>query len=480
MDQLERKLLKDAALILTGLPRGSEFGLDGRLWQVDRFSGVKMLPAGFHFFVFSAAPASAASDPSSSQGVAARHGLLRFFEPGERLVQEWDNTHEELKRTAPPKKRRRTARASSGSEAEATLVSDDYLKRLDSSLAPYPSDALGEQWRALAGFVTEETVARVVGLDEQRCGVVDALTSSAADEAGMAAGAGQTSAQRTWGKARGAATAGEGDVDAADPQPDVREVVELDKDGEEGGPELLEFVKFDERRSWPRGAVGEELTHWSKDKSWQLSEVVRSQLNDDPKELLAELQLAFVLFSLVHNFSSLSTYKSLFSLICRSATLVYPPSSRPTTTSLPSPLLSTTSLPLFASFLSAFHAQVDFLDETFFSAQLPSLEQHLLDSLAELSQALSDALPAWEDLGAHDAAVAGVWNEVIRRWDALAALTTAKFGWDLGVVRGSRAKYLSAGGRAQRAADEVDLEDLEEGEDAPVVLDEEGLGEYYG
>lgn len=247
-----------------------------------------MLPAGFHFFVFSAAPASAAADPSSAQGVAARHGLLRFFEPGERLVQEWDNMHEELKRTAPPKKRRRTARASSGSEAEATLVSDDYLKRLDASLAPYPSDALAEQWRALAGFVTEETVARVVGLDEQRCGVVDALTSSAADEAGMAAGAGATSSQRTWGKARGAAAAGEGDVDAADPQPDVREVVELDKeDGEEGGPELLEFVRFDERRSWPRGAVGEELTHWSKDKSWQLSEVVRSQLNNGAPDALS-------------------------------------------------------------------------------------------------------------------------------------------------------------------------------------------------
>lgn len=187
------------------------------------------------------------------------------------------------------------------------------------------------------------------------------------------------------------------------------------------------------------------------------------------------------MFTLVHNFSSLSTYKTLFSLICRASTLAHPASRRQDDTSTyTADLLAESALPLFASFLSTFHAQVDFLEETFFTTQLPSLEQHLLDSLGHLSQALSDALPAWEELGARDAQVAGVWREVVRRWDALAKATTAKFGWDLGIIRGSRAKYLSTAGRSQRDDDEVDLEDLEEGEDAPVVVDDKGLQEYYG
>ncbi|BGP42201.1 hypothetical protein JCM10449v2_006206 [Rhodotorula kratochvilovae] len=474
MDKWHAKLTGDALLVLTGLPRRSEFGFDGRLFVVDRFSGVKFLPPGLHFFVLSAAPTSSSDEQSSdsplaaAQGVGARHALFRFFRQGERVVLEWDNAREELKRSQPAAKRRRTADAAQADEARGAVISDEYLQSLDKSLAAYPAEELRAQWAGLAGFVTEETLARVVGLDEQACAVCDALMGSSQDEAGAEAGAG--GGRKTWGKER-------------EEEPDVREVVEEEGEGEDAAPKdsgLFEFVRFDEKRSWPKGAVGEDLTRWSKDKSWQLSEVVKKQLGGDPKELLGELQLAFVLFSLVHNFSSLSTYKALFSLICRASTLARPTSRRDTSSPFAAELLTDSSLPLFASFLSTFHAQVDFLEPTFFSTQLPSLEQHLLDSLLHLSNALSDALPAWEELGARDANVAGVWREVVKRWDALATLTTAKFGWELGVIRGSRAKYLSREGRSRRAEDEVDLEDLEEGEYAPVVVDDEGLQELYG
>ncbi|GAA6038389.1 hypothetical protein JCM8097_007624 [Rhodosporidiobolus ruineniae] len=477
MDQQEAqvRLAQMGVFVLSGLSKGSEFGLDGKMWQVDAFSGVKFLPPGLHFFVFSAAPSAAqqahlGADNSSGGGVGVRHGILRFFLGGERVVEEWDNAREELKRdgTARSSKRRRVVEGRQ--EAEETVVSDDYLKSLDKQLAPYPVEDLASTWSALTGFITEQTLARVVGLDSHACGLVDALTASSMDEHGagpdgVAATAG-ASARRTWGKER-------------EDEPQIREVV--DEEEEEGAePEAyvpedrLEFVRFEEKRSWPKGAVGEELTRWSKDKSWQLSEVVRDQLGDDPKELLAELQLSFILFSLLHNFSSLTVYKALFSLLCRSSTLAHPPSSRSSTT-LPSPTLNSASLPLFASFLALFHAQLAFLPDDFFTTQLPSLEQHLLDSLAALSNALSDALPAWTAAGETDAAIAEVWKEVIKRWDALAQLAMGKFGWDLGVVKGSRARYTVAEGRAKREEDEVDLEDLEEGEDAPVIMDEEGL-----
>ncbi|GAA5891201.1 hypothetical protein JCM8208_002538 [Rhodotorula glutinis] len=476
MDKWTLKLSQDALLVLSGLPRGSEFGFDGRLWVLDRFSGVKFLPEGLHFFVFSAAPTSSSSSlpatdvASTAQGVGARHALLRFFRKGERVVLEWDNAREEVKRApgvGSSTRRRRTTAQAPKDEARETVISEEYLQSLDKSLAAYPADELRDQWAALAGFVTEETLARVVGLDEQACATCDALVGSSQDEAGAVQGG--PSARRTWGKAR-------------EDEPEVREVV--DDEGEEGAAApadsgLLEFVRFDDKRSWPEGAVGAELTRWSKDKSWQLSRVVDEQLGGDPKELLAELQLAFILFTLVHNFSSLSTYKTLFSLVCRASTLARPSSRRDASSPYTADLLADSALPLFASFLSTFLAQVEFLDETFFTTQLPSLEQHLVESLGHLSDALSDALPSWEELGARDEAVAGVWREVVKRWDALAKSTTAKFGWDLGIIRGSRAKYLSAAGRSKRDEDEVDLEDLEEGEDAPVVLDDDALHDFY-
>jgi A1 cistron-splicing factor AAR2 len=121
---------------------------------------------------------------------------------------------------------------------------------------------------------------------------------------------------------------------------------------------------------------------------------------------------------------------------------------------------------------------VSFLDSTFFSTHLPSLESHLLESLTVLSTSLSDALPSWVALAHDDSNIAGVWKEVIKRWDALAAVTSEKFGWDLGVIKGSRAGYATAApgqGRTWKEYDEMDFEELEEGEDAPVIVDEEGL-----
>ncbi|GAA6003873.1 hypothetical protein JCM10207_006446 [Rhodosporidiobolus poonsookiae] len=446
------------------LPKGSEFGFDGRLFAVDSFSGVKFLPPGLHFFVFSAAPSASQTahlPEAVSSGVGVRHGILRYYKQGDVVVEEWDNAREELKRPAgeTSRKRRRTLDAAGKGDAkQETVVSDEYLKSLDKSLAPYPQEEIAEQWAGLTGFITEKTVVRVVGVDAQGCALVDALMGSTMDD--QASGPDGSSGRRTWGKVR-------------EDEPEVRELVEEDE--EAAGPALLEFVKYDEKRSWPKGATGEELSKWSKDKSWQLSEVVQNQLKDDPKELLAEFQLAFILFSLLHNFSSLTAYRSLFSLICRSTSLAHPLSTRPTSTPLPSPTLSSASLPIFASFLSALTAQIDFLESTFFSTQLPALESHLLDSLTVLSQALSDALPAWVALGEKDPAIAGVWKEVVKRWDGLAALSMEKYGWDLGVIKGSRAQYTAPQGRSQREEDEIDLEDLEEGEDAPVIIDDEGL-----
>lgn len=266
MDQAQQiaqqRFRTQSFFILTGLPPSSEFGLDGKIWTVDRFSGVKLLPAGLHMFVFSAAPTSSRTETpeSLSSGVGVRHGLLHFFgAEQETVIEEWDNKREQLVGgSSHARKRRRTV---PDEPAPASVVSLEYLKTLDGELAPY-SDDIERHWRPLVDFVTPRTLARVVGVDERGYGVVDAVMGSVADEHELKAAGGK----QTWGKSRAKVV-----EIGSDEEDDVAE--------EEEDDELLRFVHAESKRSWPEGAVGEELTRWSKDKSWRLSDTVNTALD---------------------------------------------------------------------------------------------------------------------------------------------------------------------------------------------------------
>jgi A1 cistron-splicing factor AAR2 len=121
------------------------------------------------------------------------------------------------------------------------ILSDDHLKSLDKSLAPYPFHAM-EGWKKLSNRIGEQTLRRVLGEEWK----VDGLTRV------------------------------DGEVDEVDiPQRPV--------EGGDGGPERpkhqveeppLRFTLFDPKRSWREGAIGEEVTRYSKDKSWLLGDVL--------------------------------------------------------------------------------------------------------------------------------------------------------------------------------------------------------------
>lgn len=222
-------------------------------------------------FIFSAAPihGQKSAPESISSGVGVRHGILKFFgKEQETVVHEWDNKREQLVSTGDTthtygKKRRRHAAAADPASTSTTsnvLVSQDYLKSLDTELAPY-TDANWAAWKDLVSFITPETVARVVGLDDRDEARVEAVTASVADEHELKSAGGK----QTWGKAREEAER----RTAVDDQGAERE-------DEEELEELLHFINVDGKRSWPTGAVGEELTRWSKDKSWRLSDTVHT------------------------------------------------------------------------------------------------------------------------------------------------------------------------------------------------------------
>ncbi|PWN49896.1 hypothetical protein IE53DRAFT_369384 [Violaceomyces palustris] len=107
-------------------------------------------------------------------------------------------------------------------------------------------------------------------------------------------------------------------------QRDDEEALQFDSEG-------LRFTDFDLKRSWPKGSVGEDLTRWSRDKSWLLEDVIRrsstsAQGKPDASNLLAELELSWILFTQTHNYHALEQWKKLVTLFCRSHSFIGAPS----------------------------------------------------------------------------------------------------------------------------------------------------------
>ena len=166
-------------------------------------------------------------------------------------------------------------------------------------------------------------------------------------------------------------------------------------------------------------------------------------------------------------------YKSFFSLLCRSTSILLPPTARPPSTNSPyaGTILTLESLPLYASFLQIFTDQLQFLDKEFFSVQMPGLDIFLLTELDILHVSLSDASSHWNAIGGPGEEI---WRVLVARWDTMTRISTEKFGWELGMIRGSRKRSgeeLSKSLREAERENEVDIEDLEEGEDAPIIVD---------
>lgn len=152
-----------------------------------------------------------------------------------------------------------------------TIVSPEYLKTLDPKLAPYPFDKQA-QWKRLTSLITSHTLQQVLGNDNNGDSRCDSLMSSLADEKEAAPGAGSTGRPRSqWGKERQINELDEMDR-TANGSAGTRQEEEKEGDWQEdvskGKERCMRFATFDLKRSWKEGAVGEEITRDSRDKSW--------------------------------------------------------------------------------------------------------------------------------------------------------------------------------------------------------------------
>ena len=86
------------------------------------------------------------------------------------------------------------------------------------------------------------------------------------------------------------------------------------------------------------------------------------------------------------------------------------------------------------------------------------MENSLLEAQAEWKGTVDQAGPA------------RVFELVVDAWETMRKTGSDRFGWDLGSLR-KKTGAGSSGGGWKREEGEVDIEDLEDGEDGPVIVE---------
>lgn len=135
-------------------------------------------------------------------------------------------------------------------DGSTTVISDDRLKSLDSELAGYPFDKLRE-WKSLVSHISPDMLHQVLGPSSTVDGMKAVEGEEEDDESSTAKS--RSKERQAMGESIGSTEVVQG--------------------------ERLSFVRFTSKRSWRDGAVGEEVTRYSRDKSWLLGHVVTSQLH---------------------------------------------------------------------------------------------------------------------------------------------------------------------------------------------------------
>lgn len=189
-----------------------------------KFSGIKFLPPGLHFIAWS--PPSSTAGPSVIQ---IRQAFVRNFSTKERYAVHYNKDTENV----------------SLLENDITVMSDDNLKTLDKELAPYPFERF-EAWKSLTSHITPTISQTVIGPDGKADGLMPVIDQ-------------------------------EEDTLTTDMREKLEEIKRRSQNF--GFTKSLMFVRFSLKKSWRDGAVGEEVTVYSKDKSWLLGNVIDEQLD---------------------------------------------------------------------------------------------------------------------------------------------------------------------------------------------------------
>ncbi|XP_022184665.2 protein AAR2 homolog [Nilaparvata lugens] len=264
----KRLLVEGCTFVCTGVPEGTQFGIDMKSWTVgEKFKGVKMIPPGLHFIYINAT--------NEHNDYAPRIGFIHNFKPKEMLVKKWDSEKEDI---------------------SDEVVSDEEvarfkynLKELDKFLGVYPYDVY-KRWTKLTNELKDEVVSRLT----PKCGKLRSALELTASDPG-------------------------------DARPKQRRSLSRYTTQEEREEQLLphlqatpgtafRYSRFPDR-SHPEGASPAEITRHSMDKTYTLDGMIRAHCNK-PEDLIGELQFSFVCFVIGWSLESFEQWRQLVSLLC--------------------------------------------------------------------------------------------------------------------------------------------------------------------
>ncbi|XP_074698840.1 protein AAR2 homolog isoform X4 [Strix aluco] len=273
--ELARQLFfEGAAVVVLGVPEGTEFGIDYSAWAVGpRFRGVKMIPPGVHFLHCSAGRAAGGRE------TGPRTGFFLSLQRREVRVLRWDAASEAV-----------------GEAAGEAAAFREHLQEMDPFLGPYPYETL-KKWVSLTSFISEAAMKKLQPESGQICAFSEVLP--------VAAG------RHTRDRAEQRLPP----VDA-----ECRSLAEGMARLPQMKPKAGTEIRFTElpKQTYPDGATPEEITRHSMDLSYALEKVINQRYASRPLELLAELQFAFICFLIGNVYDAFEHWKRLLNILCRS------------------------------------------------------------------------------------------------------------------------------------------------------------------
>ena len=270
----KKLLVEGATVIVQGVPPGTEFGLDMNSWNVgDQFMGVKMIPPGIHFVYYSAVNVK-------QRNTAPRTGFFHNFSRGEVVVRRWDDKIEDI--------------VDDVSDEDKERMRQD-IKNIDKHLGVYPYQSW-KKWISLSSHISQATLARLEPMTKKICSVADLVPDTTGADQHQATG---------------------------DPSDDPRLPAMMARPGSSIRYTTLTCRKY------PEGSSPAEITQHSMDATFQLSvllatmdkmygDQVSSTMSDQDnhREVLAEIQFAFLCFLVGMNYDSFEQWKRLVVMMC--------------------------------------------------------------------------------------------------------------------------------------------------------------------
>lgn len=400
------------ALLALDVPEGTEFGIDCTVFTVGpKFQGVKMIPPGFHLALVGAAG-----------NEATRVAEFLWLERSDVRVRRWDPATEAF-------------HPGSGMDEDAEeryrlgVRNHDF----DATMGPYPAQSHA-QWLRLTSHVTRATTARC------GAGAGERLAPGDPDAARDADGRPLVGSGTGTGPGPGTSP-NPTPTPTPNPTPTrgVFDVVPY-------FPGLARQPTFrDVASRAPPGASPSEVSLLGSDPSRRLRRAIE-MCGGDWRELVGESQVAFVLFLMLGSMSAFEHWKAVTHMVCE-ATLD----------------ACGSNLDFYGDFAVALLRQLERASEDFFADQLAE-ENFLAPAIEKLIRGM--------ERGARGRAE-GAAMETLRRAKNLRAFCRRRFGLEFDddeeAGEGDEARRgRTPGSNENPFASAIDLE---EGEDAPVVVE---------